>query len=152
MRLRFYRVVKWHGEPHPHEKQELFWQSIEHVVVEPMLPANAPVLRALGLPPVYAITNAAELGVRLSLEQMESALQQGLRLVQVREKGMARDELRAFAGEVVALAHRHGARVLVNGDVRLSREIGADGVHFPSVQLMDPVSYTHLTLPTNREV
>ena len=140
MRLRFYRVVKWHGEPHPHEKQELSWQSIEHVVVEPMLPANAPVLRALGLPPVYAITNAAELGVQLSLKQMESALQQGLRLVQVREKGMTRGELRAFAGAVVALAHRHGARVLVNGDVGLSREIDADGVHFPSAQLMNLAS------------
>lgn len=139
--LCFYRVVQWHGEPHPHEKQELSWQSIEHVVVGPMLPANAPVLRALGLPPVYAITNAAELGVQLSLERLDSALQQGLRLVQVREKGMARDELRAFAGAVVALAHQHGARVLVNGDVRLSREIGADGVHFPSVQLMDLSSH-----------
>jgi 8-oxo-dGTP diphosphatase len=137
VRLCFYRVVQWHGEPHPHEKQELSWQSIEHVVVEPMLPANAPVLRALGLPPVYAITNAAELGVQLSLERLERALQQGLRLVQVREKGMVRNELREFAGAVVALAHQHGARVLVNGDVRLSREIGADGVHFPSAQLMD---------------
>lgn len=137
VRLRFYRVVKWHGEPHPHENQELSWQFMSNIMVDPMLPANAPVLRALGLPPVYAITNAVELGVQFALMQIESALQRGLRLVQVREKGMARDELRAFAGEVVALAHHHGARVLVNGDVALSREIGADGVHFPSAQLLD---------------
>lgn len=140
VRLCFYRVVEWHGEPHGHENQELSWQFVDNVAVEPMLPANAPVLRALGLPPVYAITHAAELGTEVSLRQMECALQRGLRLVQVREKSMAQDareEWRAFAMEVVALAHRHGAKVLVNGDIGLAREAGADGIHLPSAQLMN---------------
>ncbi len=137
VRLRFYRVVKWHGEPHARERQELSWQFADNAGVVPMLPANAPVLRALGLPSVYAITNVAELGVHASLTQMEIALQQGLRLLQVREKRMAQDELRAFASEVITLARRHGAKVLVNGDVGLPRIAGADGVHFPSAQLMD---------------
>lgn len=136
VRLRFYRVVKWHGEPHARENQQLSWQFADNAGVAPMLPANAPVLRALGLPPVYAITNAAELGVHTSLTQMEIALQQGLRLLQVREKRMAQDELRDFASEVITLAHRHGAKVLVNGAVGLSRAAGADGVHFSSAQLM----------------
>ena len=48
VRLYFYRVVKWHGKPQPRENQELAWQSAEDVSVEPMLPANAPVLRMLG--------------------------------------------------------------------------------------------------------
>ncbi|MEE8222388.1 MAG: Nudix family hydrolase [Nitrosomonadaceae bacterium] len=136
VRLCFYQVVKWHGEPHAYENQELFWQFADNVRVAPMLPANAPVLRALNLPSVYIITNAAELGVQVSLMQIESSFQQGLRLVQVREQAMIKDELRVFAHEVVELAHRHGAKVLVNGDVELSREIGMDGVHFSSIQLM----------------
>lgn len=137
VRLCFYRVLEWHGEPHGHENQELSWQFVDNVMVEPMLPANAPVLRALGLPPVYAITHAAELGTETSLRQLESALQQGLRLVQVREKNMAQDALCSFAKEVVALAQRYGARVLVNGDVGLAHEAGADGIHLPSAQLMN---------------
>ena len=137
VRLCFYRVLTWQGEPHGHENQELSWQFVNNITVEPMLPANAPVLRALGLPPVYAITHAAELGTEASLIQLGSVLQQGLRLVQVREKDMAQDALRSFAGEVTALAHRHGARVLVNGDIGLAREVEADGVHLPSAQLMD---------------
>ena len=139
VRLRFYRVMEWHGEPHPYENQELSWQFAHNVGVEPMLPANAPVLRALDLPPVYGITNAAELGTRISLVRMECALQDGLRLVQVREKKLTGKALRDFAGEMVALAHHHGARVLISGDTELCRVVGADGVHFPSKQLMDLV-------------
>jgi len=137
VRLCFYRVLTWQGEPHGHENQELSWQFVNNVTVEPMLPANAPVLRALGLPPVYAITHAAELGAEVSLIKLESALQKGLRLVQVREKSMAQDALRSFAREVIALAHRYGARVLINGNIGLAREAGADGIHLPSAQLMD---------------
>ena len=136
VRLRFYRVVKWHGEPHPYENQELSWQFTHDVSVEPMLPANAPILRALDLPAVYGITNAAESGVKISLIRMERALQGGLRLVQVREKNMTEKALQVFAGEMVALAHHHGARVLINGNAELCREVGADGVHFPATQLM----------------
>ncbi|MEO7320633.1 MAG: Nudix family hydrolase [Nitrosospira sp.] len=137
VRLSFYRVVKWYGEAHPYENQELSWQFTHDISVEPMLPANAPILRALALPTVYGITNAAESGVKISLIRMERALQEGLRLVQVREKKMTEKALQAFAGEMVALAHHHGARVLINGNAELCREVGADGVHFPSTQLMN---------------
>lgn len=136
VRLRFYRVFTWRGEPHGHENQALSWQFVNNVTVEPLLPANAPVLHALGLPPVYAITHAAELGMEASLIKLEIALQQSVRLVQVREKDMMPDALRFFASEVITLAHRHGARVLVNGDIGLASEFGADGVHLPSAQLM----------------
>ena len=136
MRLYFYKLVKWHGELRAYENQELFWQFASEIRIAPMLPANVPVLRALNLPSVYIITNAAELGVQVSLTQIESSFQQGSRLVQVREQLMIKDELRVFAHEVVGLAHRHGAQVLVNNDVELYREIGMDGVHFSSAQLM----------------
>jgi 8-oxo-dGTP diphosphatase len=57
-------------------------------------------------------------------------------LIQVREKSMRADELRDFAVEVVALARRHHARVLVNGPPQLAAAAGADGVHLTSAQLM----------------
>ena len=146
VRLYFYKLVKWHGELRAYENQELFWQFASEIRVAPMLPANVPVLRALNLPSVYIITNAAELGVQVSLTQIESSFQQGSRLVQVREQVMIKDELRVFAHEVVRLAHRHGAQVLVNNDVELYREIGMDGVHFSSVQLMGLSSHPNINL------
>jgi len=136
VRLNFFRVTRWHGEPHGKENQRLSWQMIDAVKVAPLLPANGPILRALALPAVYAISQAAELGVPLFLERLEAALENGLRLIQLREKELHASELERLAVQVVRLAHAHGARVLVNGDLGLARAVGADGVHLSSAQLM----------------
>jgi 8-oxo-dGTP diphosphatase len=140
VRLCFYRVVQWHGEPQPCEKQELSWQSAGNVTVEPMLPANAPILRALRLPPVYAITNAAEWGTGKTLTRVERALQDGTRLLQVREKTMETTALSTFTHQIVALAHHYQAAVLLNvsgSNGRLDPDTGADGIHLSSAQLMN---------------
>ena len=146
VRLNFFRVTEWRGELHPHEGQEFAWQSPAALrylrangggsaTVSPMLPANAPVLRALELPSLYAISNAAELGVEEFLRRLEIALGNGLRLVQLREKHLSRDELRELARRVMVLARAHGARVLLNGDIALAQEVGADGVQLTGAQL-----------------
>ena len=92
-----------------------------------MLPANAPVLAALALPLEYAVTNAAQAGERAMLAQVEARLAAGLKMIQVREPG----EARSFADQVIARAHRHGAKVLTK-----QPHAGADGIHFTAVQLM----------------
>ena len=135
VRLNFFRVAAWGGELHPHEGQQFSWQHPAEVLVEPVLPANAPILRALELPPLYAISNTAELGVEPFLTRLRAKLDAGLRLVQLREKHLARDELRGLALRVVKLAHARGAKVLLNGDVALARETGADGVQLTATQL-----------------
>ena len=136
VRLHFFRVVEWEGKLSAREKQGLFWQLPHQVAVSPILPANGPILQALLLPPIYAITQAAEIGIEFALKQIEQALQNGLRLLQIREKQMAKDLLREFSMQVLALARVYQAKVLINSDVALAREIGADGVHFSSSQLM----------------
>ena len=100
-----------------------------------MLPANGPILKAVGLPPLLGITRAQEMGVDRFMPRLEAALTNGLRLVQVRESGMGRDELTAFASAVVKRCHAAGARVLINGDVDLAHAVGADGVHLKSAHL-----------------
>jgi len=136
VRLHFFRVVEWEGKPLPREKQGLSWQQPHQVEVSPILPANGPILQALLLPPVYAITQAMEIGIEPALKQIEQALQNGLRLLQIREKQMAKDVLREFSLQVLALAQSYQAKVLINGDAELAREMSADGVHFTSSQLM----------------
>ena len=135
VRLRFFRVLEWSGEPHGRENQRFAWQFPGAISVDPLLPANAPILRALRLPPVYGITNAAELGEREFLAHLEDALGGGLKLVQVREKEMAGEALARFAARVVKLAQAAGARVLINTDAELARRVGADGVHLTASQL-----------------
>jgi 8-oxo-dGTP diphosphatase len=135
VRLNFFRVRAWRGEPHGKEEQQLAWQRASAVDVAPLLPANAPVLRALRLPFEYAITHAGEMGAEQQLTRLDQRLAQGLRLIQVREKGMPAPELERFAGAVIAMARRHGAQVLINSDVELALRLGADGVHLTAAQL-----------------
>jgi len=135
VRLNFFRVTEWAGELHPHEGQQFSWQYPAEVLVSPILPANTPILRALELPTLYAISNVAGLGVEPFLTGLQARLDGGLQLVQLREKDMSRDVLRDLALRVVAMAHATGAKVLINGDLELAHEAGADGVQLTSVQL-----------------
>lgn len=135
VRLHFFRVVAWQGEVKDHVHAALAWQQPEATTVSPMLPANAPVLAALTLPDFYAISHAHEIGVDAQLAALEQALQRGLRLVQLRENALAEDKREAFAAAAVALCHKHGARVLVNGNAQLAWAVGADGLHLPGAQL-----------------
>ncbi len=135
VRLRFFRVVGWRGEPHGKEDQGFAWQSTRELTVSPLLPANGPVLGALDLPAVYGISNAAALGADEFLRRLERALQHGLFLFQIREKALANAALRAFAIRAIALARRHGARVLINDSVEFAHELGAEGVHLTAARL-----------------
>jgi len=135
VRLHFYRVYVWRGEPRALEHTAVVWERPEAIRVAPLLPANGPVLRGLQLPAEYAITRAAEVGVDGFLLRLETRLRDGLKLVQVREKEMQPDNACSFARRVIALAHAHGANVLINADAALAREVGADGVHLTSAQL-----------------
>lgn len=136
VRLHFFRVTGWRGTIRDIHHDALAWQRADRVDVAPMLPANLAVLRGLTLPDFYAITHAGEIGAEAQLEKLERALAGGLRLVQIREPRLAVAAREAFAREATRLAHAHGARVLVNGDLALARHVGADGVHLPCVQLM----------------
>lgn len=129
---------------HPHEGQEFSWQrflSTEWerglVSVSPVLPANAPILRALALPSLYAISNVQELGEQEFLRRLEAALQKGLRLVQLREKNYSHEALRELALKMLPLMRQHGARLLINADIALVQEAGADGVQLTGAQLAE---------------
>ncbi len=136
VRLHIYRVLRWHGEPHGRESQRLSWEDPHAVGVAPLLPANHDILQALTLPRVYAITQTSKYGLSGFMERLGLALDNGVRLIQVREPAMSPPELAQFARQVVSLAHRYGAQVLVNADVAVARDAGADGVHLQTAQLL----------------
>lgn len=135
VRLHFHRVLSWAGELHAHEHEGLVWEFPQSISVTPLLPANGPVLRGLQLPHEYAISQAGALGRGEFMARLRGRLASGLKLVQLREPGLSREELADLAREAIALAHSAGARVLVNADAALARLVGADGVHLTSSQL-----------------
>lgn len=128
VRLHFFRVTAWHGTPRGNEGQRVSWEDPYAPSVSPLLPANDKVLRALRLAPVYAITDAAKYGVADFIRRLDDALEAGLRMVLVRERTMAPEQLAQFARQVIARAHRYGADVLIEANESLARKVGADGI------------------------
>jgi 8-oxo-dGTP diphosphatase len=134
--LHFFRVLSWHGDPHGRDGQAIAWQIPGSFDVEPLLPANTAILRALVLPLVYGISMAEDLGEARFLDRARRAFAGGLRLVQLREKSWPPERLRQLAERLLPLARAAGARVLLNGDAALARELGCDGVHWPAAILL----------------
>jgi 8-oxo-dGTP diphosphatase len=131
VRLRFFKVLEWKGAPHPQEGQAIAWQRLDAPMAAPMLPANAPVLASLALPAEYAITNAAKFGLPKMLSLLEERLATGLKLLQIREPDLPEEERDLFTGQAIAMAHRHGCKVMVK-----SPSPHADGLHVTARELM----------------
>ncbi len=139
VRLNFWRVTAWNGEmgiTAPIEHSDIAWQRCGAVAsVTPILPANDPILKALALPTCMAISHSEQTGEEAELARLAHALSNGLRLLQIRDKGLIREKRLAFARRATHLAHQHGAIVLVNDDAEMAHEVGADGLHLSSAAL-----------------
>ena len=139
VRLNFWRVTAWAGEigiSAPLEHDAVDWQKCgKSTSVTPILPANAPILKALALPATMAITMGESEGVERQLERLEEALETGLRLIQVRDKGWPFAQRLWFAEAVRRIAGQRGALVLINDDEDIARRIGADGLHLSAAGL-----------------
>ncbi|HEX6795305.1 MAG TPA: Nudix family hydrolase [Casimicrobiaceae bacterium] len=133
--LNFCRVRAWDGEFVGHDGQAFAWQDPFAIDVAPLLPANARVMSALRLPPVYAIGCAEDIGEEAFLVRAKRALAEGVRLVQVRDRTWDLPRRQALATAIVAIAHRYGATVLWNGTVDEARKLGCAGVHWTSQTL-----------------
>lgn len=133
--LRFFRVTAWEGVPHPHEGQVLAWTRAYNPEVEPILPANGPILKGLQLPLEYAISAASDLGEDVFLRRLEQRLAQGLGFVQLREKALSPEDFARLAREAAHRCRAHGALMAVNSDVPLAEALGV-GLHLTSAQLM----------------
>ncbi len=139
VRLHFWRVTAWRGEigiTAPLEHAAVDWLECgKSAHVAPILPANDPILKALALPTTMAITMGESEGVERQLERLEEALDNGLRLIQVRDKGWPPAERLWFAETVTRIARQRQALVLINDSEEIARQVGADGVHMSAARL-----------------
>ncbi len=138
VRLHFFRVSAWDGEPRPLEDQDISWQRIEAPDVAPMLPANAPVLAALALPAVMIVSDAARMGVDAWIQALgERAIEEKL-LVQIREKTLNAQQVQHVLSRALARAEPFGSRVVVNSDCGAYPQCRA--VHLTAGALMQAAS------------
>lgn len=77
---------------------------------------------------LYAVTPDDRLLARLSA-LVQAALEGGARLVQYRNKQASAPLRRAQAAELLRVCRAYGGKLIINDDVWLAVEIGADGAH-----------------------
>lgn len=135
--LDVWRVQDFDGIASGKEGQAVRWISPDELVVTEFPEANLGIIRAMDLPSLYAISAAHRLGKEQFLKSLDIALKEGLRLVQLREPDLSRNEYVLLAREVSQLCHQHDARVLVNAEPEMVDICDADGVHLNSRQLAE---------------
>lgn len=135
VRLHFFHVERWVGQPHGREGQRLAWVDPAAPSIAPVLPSNLRALRALALPALCAVVDADD-GVALTLDRVAGACAQGVRLFQLKAgTTIAPDQLAALARRVAGIAALSGGQVLLAGSPQSARRAGVAGLHFPSAQL-----------------
>jgi len=134
VRLHFWRVTRWDGEPQRLEDQDIKWQRVEAPDVSPMLPANAPVLAALALPAVMIVSDASRMGIDAWIGALAKRALDEKMLVQVREKSMDKQKLQHVLSRALARVAPFGSRCVVNSDCGALPQ--CDGVHLTSQALM----------------
>lgn len=78
---------------------------------------------------LYAVTDRAWTGKQTMLEQVEAALEGGVTCVQLREKELDRKNFLKEAIEMKELCARYQVPFIVNDEVEIAIECGADGIH-----------------------
>ncbi|WP_018985809.1 Nudix family hydrolase [Methylophilus methylotrophus] len=134
--LHFFFVHAWQGELQAREGQQFAWQHPRQLNVSPVLPANAPIMQALSLPPVYAISNMQEMGEHAFLQALKQQLDKGLQLLQIREPQLGGSALAKFSEEVLQLCASYNCRCLLNDSPEQALQLGYQGVHLNSQRLM----------------
>jgi 8-oxo-dGTP diphosphatase len=134
LRLDVRHVASWRGTVKGHEGQALAWAPPHTLGAYAMPSADIPVVAALLQPDRYLVTPAPNGSDAAWLEDLEAALTAGIRRVQLRAPHCPSTRWTSLVEAAVDACRRHGAEVLVNGDVALAQALDI-GVHLRSTQL-----------------
>lgn len=133
--LDVWRITHYAGAPQALEGQQLAWSAPRDLDGWRLLAANRPIVRAVQLPSLYAVTDAGRCGEERMLERIAVAARAGLALLQVREKNMDAGRRRRFVEQVLGIVRPRGVRVMLNGDPGEATDLGCDGVHLDAQRL-----------------
>ena len=127
-------VADYAGTPHGREKQALAWTPLAKLATYPMPPADRPVVAALTQADRLLVTPEPGADDASFVAAVATALDAGVRRVQLRARSVDAVRRAKLATMVHAHCRAAGAELLVNGDLELARRLGC-GVHLPAAQL-----------------
>jgi 8-oxo-dGTP diphosphatase len=136
VRLKVYQTDRFEGTPFGREGQALNWCPLTKLNEYAFPPANQGILAALQLPQAMMITGRFA-DFEDGLARLKAALDDGVRLVQLRAKNLDEAQFMAWAREAIEQCHEYGAQVLINGPAKwLAALPEADGLQLSSQALM----------------
>lgn len=78
---------------------------------------------------LYAVTDRAWTGTLTLYQQIEQAILGGATCIQLREKNLDEETFIKEAIQVRKLCHKHGIPLIINDNLKVALESGADGIH-----------------------
>jgi 8-oxo-dGTP diphosphatase len=129
-------VTEYRGEARGLEGQPLEWVQPGDLARYPMPAADRPIVSALTLPDRYLITGADPTDPQRFLSRLAQALDDGIKLVQLRAPKLSDDELFALAEASLQLCRQSSARLMFNGSLQMAERLDVDGIHLNSRRLM----------------
>jgi 8-oxo-dGTP diphosphatase len=133
-----WQFTRWQGTPAPLEGQALQWQLPWEIDLATLAPADRPILQAVRLPTIYAITPADVPPDQVEIwhGRLADAIERGVRLIQLRFPLWAAAQVRDLARRLQPVALHHRANLLLNSDIEGALELGPGiGVHLKAAQL-----------------
>jgi thiamine-phosphate pyrophosphorylase len=95
---------------------------------------------------LYLITDRSLFDKNEFLNAVESALEGGVKALQLREKDLADEGLLELAQQMRALTAKYNSRLFVNTRADIAAKVGADGVHL--VESGTPILHVRKDFPT----
>ncbi len=136
--LDVYRISEFNGEAHGKEQQEIRWVGKNELALYNFPAANLPIIHAVNLPKHYMITPEPSLAkLDQFLKQLELALQNNIKLIQLRAKNLPIDDLATVYQQVLPITERHHATLFVNGDQQTALRLKLQHLHLNSRALMN---------------
>lgn len=132
--LDVWRIDTYRGDAHGREGQPIAWRRPDTLDARDFPAANAAIVTAVKLPPVYLVTPEPR-DMPNFLAHLESRFRAGIRLAQLRATTLAAHDFRDLAAVALDIARRYGAGLLLNTEPARAAELGA-GLHLTSRRLM----------------
>ncbi|NKN32372.1 Nudix family hydrolase [Marichromatium bheemlicum] len=130
--LDVHRIERYVGVPEGREGQPLDWVHPEAMDPADFPAADRPIITALRLPPLMLITGADPEHTEPFLRRLDRALEDGVRLVQLRAHALGADDYRALAEQAFVRCERQGAKLLLNRAPEEVAGVPRHGLHLGS--------------------
>lgn len=137
LRLHWFHVRQWSGEPHGREGQRLAWVDPARPSVGPLLPSNERALTTLALPDLAAVARVdhAPGAPDKLLAQIPWLAAGGVRLLIVRAPELVPGQRVHLTRRVRQLSRGTGLQLLLSGTAIEASQAGACGLHSTAAAL-----------------